>query len=447
MATKDNKSQYSVIILAAGKGTRMRNQVPKLMHKIAGEYIINYPVELAKNIGAKEIVAVVNNENVELNQYIKEKNVSLAYQNDQLGTAHAVKTGAKALKLDTDYTIILFGDTPLIQLETLESGLGQINSSAMVFAFVLDTPNQYGKLNIENGYVTEIIEYFDYKDNPSRHCNSGLMIVKSNILLDYLDKIENNNAKSEYYLTDLVGILSENGHKCEYFVADYEEFCGINSQKERVVADKILQQRIIDNLLNSGVIIFKPETSYFDYDISIEPGVEIEANVHIGKGSNIHSGAKIRSFSYLEDCIIRKNAVVGPFARVRTKSDFGEDVHVGSFVETKNAKLSYKTKANHLSYLGDIEIGKEVNVGAGTIICNYDGINKYQSKVDDNVFIGSNSCIISPINIAAGSIIAAGTVVTKSVEPDTVVIARPDEKHLINKAKLFKESKKPKSAK
>ncbi|MBN9542168.1 MAG: bifunctional UDP-N-acetylglucosamine diphosphorylase/glucosamine-1-phosphate N-acetyltransferase GlmU, partial [Alphaproteobacteria bacterium] len=329
----------------------------------------------------------------------------------------------------------------------IESLRSHSNASCMVFCFMMEESNQYGKLLVADEYVVDIVEYFEDKDSQIPHCNSGIIIVESKYLKEALGKISNNNNKNEYYLTDVVKVLESMKRKSLYYVGTKEEFLGVNSQEERDIADKVLQKRIVNQLFTKGVTIYNPETSYFDYNIYIESGVEIEPNVQIKKGARIENGALIRSFSYLEDCKIGKNAIVGPYARVRPKTVLHENVHLGSFVEAKNAEINENSKANHLAYLGDIKIGRNVNIGAGTIVCNYDGFNKYNSEIGDNVFVGSNSCIISPINIGEGSIIGAGSVVAKTVESDSLVIARAEEKHLKNKAKSFRQIKKAKSAK
>ena len=314
-----------------------------------------------------------------------------------------------------------------------------------ILGMEVTTPNEYGKLVLDNkGDVKKIVESKDAnaEEKSLSLCNSGVMIARSNILFENLDKIKNQNAQGEYYLTDLVGIAREDGHPCSLVTASPYELMGINSRTELAIAEGNYQKKLRRQLMENGVTLLKPSSVYLASDVKIANDVVIHTNVVIGAGVEIESGVEIREFSSIEGATIKKNAIVGPFARIRPGSEVGESAHIGNFVELKKTIVESGAKINHLSYVGDSHIGVKANIGAGTITCNYDGINKYQTEIGAGAFIGSNSCLVAPVNIGSGAIVAAGSVITADVSTDALAIARGKQEEKQGWAKDFREKNK-----
>ena len=430
----------STIILAAGKGTRMKSPTPKILHKIGGKYLLGFSMELAKAVQSKETIVVVGKENEQVTKNaISDNKIKFCLQKNQLGTGDAVKVALKNFNFRTKYTLILYGDTPFITKATIKRMISTANKgSEIVFlGFQTETKNSYGKFKTApKRALIDIIE----KDEPGYGSldslsNSGILLARSNIVADLIKKIKNDNAKEEYYLTDIVKVASEHGYSATYVQCEEEECLGVNSQLELSIAERKFQDNFRKKLMASGVSMTSPETCFFSYDTKIKSGCVIEPNVFFGTGVEIQSFTIIRSYSYIEGTHVGQYCQIGPFARLRPGTHLFNEVRIGNFVEVKNSTLASNTKANHLSYIGDAKVGTNTNIGAGTIFCNYDGKNKHPTVVGDNVFVGSNTSLIAPLKIGDSSIVAAGSVISRDVPSESLSIARPIEQNRIGLGK------------
>ncbi len=435
----------STIILAAGKGTRMRSPVPKILHKIAGKHLVAFGVDLAKAIKSKEIVVVAGNENEHATKVaLSGEKVKFCTQKSQLGTGDAVKIALDGFRIKSKYTLILYGDTPFIKINTIKKMISKADKGFefIFLGFDARKKNSYGKFKLgPKGTLIDIIEKNEPEYNLTDSLsNSGLLLARSRILADLIQKIKNNNAKREYYLTDIVKLAAKHGHSSTYVQCKEDECIGVNSQLELSIAEKKFQDDFREKLMASGVSMQSPETCFFSYDTIIKSGCILEPNVFFGTGVKIQSSTIIKSYSYIEGTHIGKHCQIGPFARLRPSTRISNEVKVGNFVEVKNTILASKTKANHLSYMGDAKIGANTNIGAGTIFCNYDGKNKHHSTVGDNVFIGSNASLIAPLKIGNGSIVAAGSAINRDIPSESLAIARPiqQNKHGLGKKIMLK---------
>ncbi len=440
----------SIIILAAGKGTRMKSDLPKVMHKIAGREMLNLVLDEAKKLNPKEIAVVVSQDVLDYQDMIlsehSDAKIIFALQTERKGTAHAAKVGFEALKQKAEKILILYGDTPLIEEETLGLMLEEIDAgkAVCVLGFESHFDNQYGRLVIdEEGNFEKIVEFKDATDDEKEItlCNSGVVAVDGNHIANLLAQVKNNNAPQEFYLTDIVAIARENGLECGFCATYEEEVLGVNSRFELAILEGIKQNQLRKKFMEGGVSLLDPATIYFSYDTKIESDVVIHQNVVFGVDVEISSGVEIKSFSHIEGAQIMSGAVVGPFARIRPNSQIGENVRVGNFVEIKNSTLKDGAKANHLAYIGDSEVGSDTNIGAGVITCNYDGFKKYKTEIGADVFIGSNSALIAPVKIGDGALIAAGSIITKNVEIDDLAVARSNQIMIKNGAKKYRNTK------
>ncbi len=368
----------STIILAAGKGTRMKSPKPKVLHKIAGKYLLSFSVELAEAIESKEAIVVIGKENeLVIREALSDHKIKFCVQKNQLGTGDAVKIALNNKKIKTKYILVLYGDTPFITNCTVKR---MIKKAEKGFEFVFlgfqsQTKNSYGKFQLgPNKTLINIIE----KNEPgyaSSEClsNSGILLARSSMIINLIQKIKNDNSNKEYYLTDIAKMAAKHGYSSTYVQCEEDECIGVNSQLELTVAEKKFQDNFREKLMISGVTLPSPETCFFSHDTVIKAGCVIEPNVIFGTGVTIQSSTIIRSYSYIEGTQIGKHCQIGPFARLRPGTNLSEKVKVGNFVEVKNASLAPGSKANHLAYIGDAKIGATTNIGAGTIFCNYDG--------------------------------------------------------------------------
>ncbi len=420
----------STIILAAGKGTRMKSPKPKIFHKIAGKELIAFSLDLAKTVKSKETILVVGKETEKVaRKAFSDDKIKFCLQKNQLGTGDAVKVALESLKTESKYTLILYGDTPFITKETIKRMISKAEKGYefVLLGFQSPTKNSYGKFKIgPKRTLAAIIE----KNEPgytslASLSNSGILLARSKIMADLIKKIKNNNAKQEYYLTDIVKMASEHGYSSTYVKCEQDECLGVNSQLELSVAERKFQDDFRKKLMASGVSLVSPETCFFSYDTKIKSGCVIEPNVVFGIGVEIQSYTIIRSYSYIEGTHVGRHCQIGPFARLRPGTYLSDEVRVGNFVEVKNTTLASRTKANHLSYIGDAKVGTDTNIGAGTIFCNYDGKYKHPTIVGDNVFVGSNASLIAPLKIGDGSIVAAGSAINKDVPSESLAVARP----------------------
>ncbi|MDI9313261.1 MAG: bifunctional UDP-N-acetylglucosamine diphosphorylase/glucosamine-1-phosphate N-acetyltransferase GlmU [Hydrotalea sp.] len=431
-----------VVIMAGGRGTRMRATLPKILHSLGGLPLGAHVTRLAENLAPADILCLIppfageEKDDGLKNLFYPHR---LLVQGQPLGTGHAAKLAAQEFekKAMPDNAVVLFlcGDSPLFEQSTIEQLVDSLDGEAgrhdlALLAFQSGKDYNYGRLQIKNNQVMSIVEAKDAsaEDKKINIFNSGVMAVRWHLgretLLDHLEKITDDNRAGEYYLTDLVKMVSNAGLKTTYCLTGEDECLGVNSQADLAQAEKTLQNKWREQFMSQGVTMPDPASVFFSHDTAIEPDVTIEPFVVIKNGVNIERGAVIKSFSHLAEATIGKNAVVGPYARLRPGAKILAEAHVGNFVEIKNATLGYGAKANHLTYLGDSEVGDGVNIGAGTITCNYDGQKKSKTIIGKNAFIGSNSSLVAPVKIGEGAVVAAGSVITEDVARDALAITR-----------------------
>jgi len=425
----------TTVILAAGKSTRFKAGASKLIYPLCGFPIISHVYQVAKKISGKNIVVVCNKDNInELKSIIK--GCVFVIQKQQKGTADAIEY-AKS-KINSKNVLILFGDTPLINVSSIRKLINKFISSkvkASLIAFKTLKPFGYGRLIIKENNLKEIVEQInlDKSQKKINLCNSGILIANKKILFDYLKKVKINKNKKERYLPDIFKVFYNNKIKTNFIECKEDEMLGINTLEDYNKVNIILQKNYINKFINSGVHFLKPETCYLTYDTKIEPKVIIESNVTIKERTIIKKGTTIKSNSYLEGVTISENCSIGPSARIRPNSVIGKNSKIGNYVEIKNSNIGKNVSIAHLSYVGDTVIGNKVNIGAGTITCNYDGRKKNKTIIKDNVFIGSNTSLIAPLVIETNSKIGAGSVITKNIPKRSLAIERSDLKILRNK--------------
>lgn len=444
-----SNSVMSVVILAAGKGTRMYSDLPKVLHTLAGKPMVQHVIDIAADSGAKNVHLVYGHGGDLLKQTLKTDNLNWVLQAEQLGTGHAMQQAAPFFGDDEDI-MMLYGDVPLISAETLQrlrdakpqGGIGLLTVR-------LDDPTGYGRITRENGKVTGIVEQKDATEaqREIQEINTGILIAGGADLKRWLSGLTNNNAQGEYYITDIIAMAYREGRE---IVAVHpqrlSEVEGVNNRLQLSRLEREYQREQADRLLLAGVMLRDPArfdlrgTLKHGRDVEIDPGVILEGNVTLGDRVKIGAGCIIKNSAIGDDCIISPYSViedaelhpacsVGPFARLRPGSELLEGAHVGNFVEMKKARLGKESKAGHLSYLGDAEIGDNVNIGAGTITCNYDGANKHQTIIGDDVFVGSDSQLVAPVTIGSGVTIAAGTTVTRDINDNELVLSRVPMTH------------------
>jgi bifunctional UDP-N-acetylglucosamine pyrophosphorylase/glucosamine-1-phosphate N-acetyltransferase len=445
----------SVIILAAGEGTRMRSALPKVMHKVANKPMISHILHNIRPLNPSEVVVVVGPNMPMLEETVRLElgSARCAVQHKRQGTGDAVKIGLEHLHaVGKSDVLVLYGDHPLITSHTMEKMRSVLSSnpkSALTLvSFFATDPAQYGRvITSDNGQLEMVVEYLDCSDKQKEInlCNSGIMLIRGEVIKELIEKIDNNNSKKEYYLTDIISIARNAGWQCQHITIDESEVVGVNSRQDLAAVEKIIQHRLRQHALATGVTLIDPETVYFSADTVIEQDVVVHPHVVFSNGVEVKSGAEIKSFSHIEGATIGRNVKVGPFARIRPGTELEDGAIVGNFVEIKNSKVASKAKVNHLSYIGDTNIGKETNIGAGTITCNYDGVNKHRTEIGDGVLVGSNTALIAPVNVESGVIIAAGSVITKDVESGALAISRSEQKNIPGKADAIRKNKKHKN--
>lgn len=421
------------IILSAGKSKRFNSDLPKFVHSISGKQLIDFNIEaLEKNKNINQIKIITSKTN---SHFIESKNKELFIQNPIDGTGGAIKQFYNSNK-NFDYYLVLLADTPIFDYKIINNFLSDGIKSKVdisVLSQNANNPSGYGRIILNKNRLIKIVEESDCNadEKKVKLVNTGIFLISKKSIKNVFSLIK-NKIKKEYYITDLIDISHKQNLKLKAYINDKSPILGVNNFKELNDLEKISQDIIKSKLMNSGVKILHPETVYIETDVQISKDVIIEPNVVIKKGVKILKGTTIKSFSYLENCYVGKNCLIGPFARLRPEAILQDDVKIGNFVEIKNSKLASKVKVNHLSYLGDSTIGKNSNIGAGTITCNFDGKNKFHSKIGDNCFIGTNSSIIAPVNIGNNSYIAAGSVITKNVPKNYFSISRAKQKNLKN---------------
>ena len=420
------------IILAAGKGTRMKSALPKVLHKIAGAPLVAHVARTAAAAGIDVASVVVAHDMDAVGVAAKDAhpNTTTFVQPDQQGTADAVKAAEAAFAKHEGHVIVLYGDTPLLRAETLSKVREALDTGADVVAigFEAADPTGYGRLLMDkSGALVGIREHKDASDAEKAItlCNSGILAFASGgALKKLLARIDNKNAKSEYYLTDAVALAHADGLKARMVQSDEEEVRGVNSRSELAAAEAIIQRRLREKAMENGASLVAPETVFLSADTVIGKDVIIEPNVVIGPGVVIEDGATIKSFCHLERAHVGHHATVGPFARLRPGAKLAKNAHVGNFVEIKQSEIGEGAKVNHLTYIGDSSVGAAANIGAGTITCNYDGFEKHRTEIGAGAFIGSNSSLIAPVKIGEGAYVGSGSVISKNVEPDALALTR-----------------------
>jgi bifunctional UDP-N-acetylglucosamine pyrophosphorylase / glucosamine-1-phosphate N-acetyltransferase len=418
------------IVLAAGEGTRMRSSMPKVLHAIGNRTLLSHVLTTAVRAGGAEIAVVVgpNADAVAAEARHIAPNADVFEQRERLGTAHAVLSARAALARMPDDVLVMFADTPLVEAGTLarlRDALAQ-GAAVAVLGFRPADPKGYGRLVMQGGELLAIREERDASDEERKigFCNGGLMALAGAHALTLLDRIGNANARGEYYLTDAVAIARDMGLKAVAIETSEDDVRGINTKAQLAEAESVLQQRLRSEAMEAGVTMVAPETVFLSTDTKLGRDVLIEPHVVFGPGCTVEEGAWIRSFTHMEQAHVGKGARVGPFARLRPGADLGPDVHIGNFVEVKASHVGAGAKANHLAYIGDATVGEGANVGAGAITCNYDGTNKFKTEIGKKAFIGSNASLVAPVKIGEGTYVAAGSVVTKDVPADSLVVAR-----------------------
>lgn len=433
------------IIMAAGKGSRMMSELPKVIHLAHSKPMVVRIIDALNALDVEENVLILGHKREKVLEVLG-NDISYVIQEEQLGTGHAVKQAEEKIKNYNGDILIINGDIPLIQKETLVNFYNEYkkeNADGIVLTAIFDNPFSYGRIFKENDRVLKIVEEKEANEEQKKikEVNAGVYIFKAQHLTYALGKINNNNEKGEYYLTDVIEILaSENKKIISYSLEDSMEIQGVNSKVELALVSRVLRERKNKSLMESGVILIDPVTTYIDDEVKIGkdtviyPNVTIQKNTEIGENCEILSGTRIIDSkilnnvrienSVIEESIIENGVTIGPFAHLRPKSHLKENVHIGNFVETKKSTLEKGVKAGHLTYLGDAHVGEKTNIGAGTITCNYDGKNKFKTEIGENVFIGSDTMLVAPVNVGANALVGAGSVITKDVPNNSLAVSR-----------------------
>ncbi len=425
-------NKIAAIVLAAGKGTRMKSDLHKVLHPIAGRPMLLHLMASVDELSPAKKVVVVGDKADQLEAALA-GSADLAVQDPQLGTGHAVQQGEAALAGFDGDVLILYGDVPFVPAATMRAMIDRLNApdapAVVVLAFEPADAQQYGRVITEGDYVTKMVEHKDATDaeRAVRLCNSGLMAAKSADLFALLARVTDDNAAKEYYLVDIVNIANADGRQCAVVVTDPYDVAGINSRGELAAMEGEWQARRRVQAMADGASLIAPDTVWFAWDTELGRDVTIEPNVFFGPGAKIADNVKIRANCHIEGAIVGIGCEVGPFARLRPGTILGEKAKVGNFVETKKAVLGKGAKANHLTYLGDVTVGAGANIGAGTITCNYDGYFKYKTEIGENAFIGSNSALIAPVRIGRDAIVAAGSAVTLDVADGELRLVRAEQ--------------------
>jgi bifunctional UDP-N-acetylglucosamine pyrophosphorylase/glucosamine-1-phosphate N-acetyltransferase len=428
-----NNAPLAVIVLAAGKGTRMRSDLHKVLHPIAGRAMIDHLLASVAELAPERQVVVAGHGKEQLEKALAGR-ATIALQEPQHGTAHAVQQAEQALAGFDGLVLILYGDVPFVSAATMRAMLARLDEAdapaVVVLGFEPDHPLQYGRIIAHDGVIEKMVEFKDASEaeRACRLCNSGLMAVRSHDLFALLARVGNDNAQGEYYLPDVVNIARGDGRTCVVVACcDPDEVAGINSRAELAAAEARWQQARRAGAMEAGATLRDPASVWFAWDTRIGRDVTIEPNVVFGPGVTVADNVTIRAFSHIEGADIGAGCEVGPFARLRPGAVMKEKAKVGNFVEMKKTVLGPGAKANHLTYLGDAEIGAGANIGAGTITCNYDGYFKYKTEIGERAFIGSNSSLIAPVRIGADAIVGAGSAVSRDVAAGELRIVRAEQ--------------------
>ncbi|MDP3801235.1 bifunctional UDP-N-acetylglucosamine diphosphorylase/glucosamine-1-phosphate N-acetyltransferase GlmU [Brevundimonas sp.] len=439
----------AAIILAAGQGTRMKSPLPKVLHPVGGRAMLDHAIDAAEALGCERIVVVVGAHSPEVRDHVVKRlgEDAIAVQDPPLGTGHAVRAAEAVLGDFVGQVVITYGDVPLLRAADIEPVFAA-HEGVTVIGFVTGEPGAYGRLVTEGDTLVAITEAKEASPEilAINACNSGVMAAPVGLLFDLLAEVKNDNAKGEFYLTDVVELARRRGAPTRVVMAGEDAVMGVNSQNELAIAETVFQDDAARAFMEAGVTLIAPRTVQFAWDTRIEGGAMIEPYVVFGPGAKIASGARIRSFSHIEGATVASGAEVGPYARLRPGADLGEGAKVGNFVEVKNVRMGKGAKANHLAYLGDGEVGAKANIGAGTIFCNYDGFFKHHTTVGEGAFVGSNSSLVAPVTIGAGAMVGSGSVITRDVAAGDLALARGEQQSKGGWAARFMEKMRAKKA-
>ena len=439
----------AAIILAAGQGTRMKSPLPKVLHPVGGRAMLDHAIDAAEALGCERVVVVVGAHSPEVRAHVARRlgEDCIAVQDPPLGTGHAVRAAESALGDFVGQVVVTYGDVPLLTAADIEPVFGSPDG-VTVIGFEAADPGAYGRLVMDGEDLLAITEAKEASPEvlALTACNSGVMAAPAGLLFELLAEVRNDNAKGEYYLTDVVELARRRGAPTRAVFAAEDAVMGVNSQAELAQAEALFQQRRRAAFLADGVTMPAPDTVHFAFDTEVGGGAVIEPYVVFGPGAKIASGARIRAVSHVEGATVAAGAEVGPYARLRPGADLGEKAKVGNFVEVKNVRMGKGAKANHLAYLGDGEVGTKANIGAGTIFCNYDGFFKHRTTVGEGAFVGSNSSLVAPVSIGAGAMVGSGSVVTKDVAPGDLALARGQQTTKPGWAARFMETMRAKKA-
>lgn len=440
-----------ILVLAAGKGTRMRSDLPKVLHPVGGKALVQHVVDTARQVGSERIFIIIGHGAEKVEEKMAAPDVRFILQAQQLGTGHAVQQALPQLR-DGATVLILYGDVPLTRAETLQKLIAHVNDQQMGLLTVnLPDPTGYGRiLRDASGAVTAIVEHKDATDEQRqvKEINTGIMAVKAKHLQQWLPQLTNNNAQGEYYLTDIIALARQNGVAIQVEQPNaIEEVEGINNRQQQAALERFYQKQKANELMVAGATLLDPArfdcrgtitvgrdvvidiNCVFEGDVVLGDGVTIEPNCVI-INSRIGNNTHIKANSHIEDAAIAGDCDVGPFARLRPGTQLAQGAKIGNFVETKKAVIGEGSKVNHLSYIGDTTIGKKANIGAGTITCNYDGVNKFKTEIGDNAFIGSNSALVAPVKVGTNATVGAGSIITKDVADEELAIARGKQRNI-----------------
>ena len=419
-----------LVILAAGQGTRMASDRPKVLHEVAHAPLLHHAMRAGAALAPERSVIVTGHGGAAVGAAAREldPDAVIVEQAERLGTAHAVSQALPALAGAGGHTLVLYGDTPFIGADTLAAMVaGLADHAVMVLGFEAADPGRYGRL--VRGPAGDLERIVEYKDATEAEraiglCNSGVIACATELLADLLPRIGNDNAAGEYYLTDLIGLARAAGHRAGLVVCDEAETLGVNSRADLAAAETAFQARARAQAMAAGVTLAAPGTVHFAWDTALGRDSEVEPMVVFGPGVTVETGARIRAFSHLEGCHVSAGAVVGPYARLRPGAEIAEDARIGNFVEVKAAEIGPGAKVNHLSYVGDARIGAGANLGAGTITCNYDGVMKHRTEIGEGAFIGSDTMLVAPVRVGAEAMTASGSVITGDVEDGALALGR-----------------------
>ncbi|MBM7406046.1 MULTISPECIES: bifunctional UDP-N-acetylglucosamine diphosphorylase/glucosamine-1-phosphate N-acetyltransferase GlmU [Sphingomonas] len=435
----------AAIILAAGKGTRMQSDLHKVLHPVAGRPMLLHLIDSVAALAPDRSVVVVGAGRQQVEAAVAPLGIATAHQAQQLGTGHAVAQAEAALDGFDGDVLVLYGDVPLVSTATMRRMLDRLHGedapATVVLGFRPADPGAYGRIIAEGDHIVKMVEFKDAtaEERAQTLCNSGLMAVRSSDLFALLARVGNDNAAGEYYLPDVVMLAAADGRTSAVIETDAAEVAGVNSRAELAGIEAAWQATRRARAMAEGATLVAPETVWFAHDTQIGRDVVIEPNVVFGPGVRVADGVTIRAFSHLEGAIVGEGAEIGPYARLRPGAVLEPEAKVGNFVEMKNAVLGRGAKANHLTYLGDAEVGAGANIGAGTITCNYNGFLKNRTRIGEGAFVGSNSALVAPVTIGAGAMVAAGSVITRDVEPDALAVARGSQEVRSGWAARFRE--------